>query len=137
MPLANSHRKMKRANHTGLAASPMGVTRGKATPGTSHLHRASPEFYYSAVPYQVKTEVKEEANSLQRSDEDLLKEVFKVQYEQLQTMASSQEQLATAVNLSQPEVPKFSGDPTKYKTFIIAFDACIQARAANDADMLY
>ena len=32
---------------------------------------------------------------------------------------------------------KFSGDPTKYKTFIIAFDARIQTRAANDADRLY
>ena len=103
-PMSNSHRKMKRAKHTGLAASPRGVTRGEATPGTSHLHRASPEFYYRAVPYEVKTEVKEEANSLQRNDEDLLKEIFKVQYEQLQTMTSSQEQLATAVTLSQPEV---------------------------------
>ena len=36
--------EMKRANHPGLAASPscVTVTRGKANPGTSHLHRASP-----------------------------------------------------------------------------------------------
>ena len=113
------------------------IHRGKANPDTSHLHRASPEFYYRAVPYEVKTEVKEEGNSSQRSDEDLLKEIFKVQYEQLQTMISSQKQLATAVTLPQPEVPKFNGDPTKYKTFIIAFDARIQARVANDADRLY
>lgn len=52
-------------------------------------------------------------------------------------MISSQKQLATAVTLPQPEVPKFSGDPTKHKTFIIAFDARIQARVANDADRLY
>lgn len=51
-------------------------------------------------------------------------------------MISSQKQLATAVTLPQPEVPKFSGDPTKHKTFIIAFDARIQARLANDADRL-
>ena len=105
--------EMKRANHPGLETSPSGIIRGKANPGTSHLHRASPEFYYRAVPYEVKTEVKEEGDSSQRSDEDLLKEIFKVQYEQLQTMISSQKQLATAVTLPQPEVPKFSGDPTK------------------------
>ena len=55
---------MKRAKDTRLAASLRGVTRGEATPATSHLHRASPEFYYRAAPYEVKTEVKEEANNL-------------------------------------------------------------------------
>jgi len=70
---------MKRANHSGLTASPSGVTYGKAKPGMSHLHRALPEFYYRAIPDEVKTEVKKEANSSQRSDEDLLKEIFKVQ----------------------------------------------------------
>ncbi|XP_067031489.1 uncharacterized protein [Acropora muricata] len=124
---------MKRVNHPGLETSPC----GKANPDTPHLHRASPEFYYRAVPYEVKTEVKEEGNSSQRSDEDLLTEIFKVQYEQLQTTISSRKQLATAVTLPQPEVPKFSGDPTKYKTFIIAFDARIRARVANNADRLY
>ena len=105
--------EMKRANHSGLTVSPSGVTYGKAKPGMSHLHRASPEFYYRAIPNEVKTEVKKEANSSQRSDEDLLKEIFKVQFKQLQTMISSQKQLATAVSLPQPEVQKFSGDPTK------------------------
>ena len=114
--------EMNGAVPPGLAASPSGVTRGKATPGRSHLHGASPEFYYRAVPDEVKTKVKEEAHSSQRSDEELLKEIFIVQYEQLQAMISSQKQLATAVTLPQPEVPKFGGDPTKYKTFIIAFD---------------
>lgn len=52
-------------------------------------------------------------------------------------MISSQQQLATAVTLPQPEVPKFSGDPMKYKTFIMAFDARIQSREASDADRLY
>ena len=81
---------MKRANHPGLETLRSGITRGKANPDTSHLHRASPESYYRAVPYEVKTEVKEEGNSPQRSDEELLKEIFKVQYEQLQTMILSQ-----------------------------------------------
>ena len=52
-------------------------------------------------------------------------------------MISSQQQLATAVTLPQPEVLKFSGDLMEYKTFIMAFDARIQSRVANDADRLY
>ncbi|XP_068749086.1 uncharacterized protein [Montipora capricornis] len=128
---------MKHAIPPVLATSPSGVPRKKAKPGTSHLHPTSPEFYYRAVPNEIKTESKEEANSSQRSDEELLKKIFKVQYEQLQSMISSQKQLATAVTLPQPEVPKFSGDPTKYQTFIIAFDARIQGSVANDADRLY
>ena len=129
--------EMKHAIPPVLATSPSGVPREKVKPGTSHLHPTSPEFYYRAVPNEIKTESKEEANSSQRSDEELLKEIFKVQYEQLQSMISLQKQLATAVTLPQPEVPKFSGDPTKYKTFIITFDAHIRARVANDADRLY
>ena len=105
--------EMKRANHSCLTASPSGVTYGKAKAGMLHLHRASPEFYYRAIPKEVKTEVKKEANTSQRSEEDLLKEIFKVQYKQLQTMTLSQKQLATAVSLPQPEVQKFTGDPTK------------------------
>ena len=46
--------EMKRANHQGLESAPSGITRGKADPATLHLHRASPEFYYGAVPYEVK-----------------------------------------------------------------------------------
>ena len=129
--------EMKRAIPPVLATSPSGATREKAKPGTSHLHQATPDFYYRAVLDEIKTEIKVEAESSQRSDEEVLKEIFKVQCEQLQSMISSQKQLATALTLLQPEVPKFSGDPAKYKTFIIPFDARIQARVGNDADRLY
>ena len=52
-------------------------------------------------------------------------------------MVSSQQQLATAVTLPQPEVPRFSGNPMKHKTFIMAFDVRIQSRVASNADKLY
>ena len=61
-----------------------------------------------------------------------MKEVFKIQQDQIQNMIPSQQQLATAVTLRQPEEPKFSGDLMKYKTF----DARIQSRVASDADRL-
>ena len=70
--------EMKHAIPPVLATSPSCVPREKAKPGTSHLHPTWPEFYYRAVPNEIKTESKEEANSSQRSDEELLKEIFKV-----------------------------------------------------------
>ena len=51
-------------------------------------------------------------------------------------MVSSQQQLATAVSFPQPEVPKFTGNPMKYKTFIMAIDASIQSRVTCNTDML-
>jgi len=37
----------------------------------------------------------------------------------------------------QPEVPKFSGDPTEYHTFMMAFDARIVSRTSSYPDCLY
>ena len=101
------------------------------------LNPAAPEFRYRAFPGEIKREIKEETPNVQKSDEELLKEVFKIQQSQIENMISSQQQLATAVTLPQPEVPKFSGDPMKYKTFIMTFDARIQSRVPSDADRLY
>ena len=101
------------------------------------LNPAAPEFRYRAFPGEIKHEIKEETPNVQKSDEELLKEVFKIQQNQIENMISSQQQLATAVTLPQPEVPKFSGDPMKYKTFIMAFDARIQSRVPSEADRLY
>ena len=92
---------------------------------------------YRAFPGEIKTGIKEETPSSQKSEEELLKEVFELQHAQIQSMVSSQQQLATAVTLPQPEVPRFSGNPMKYKTFIMAFDARIQSRVASNADKLY
>ena len=101
------------------------------------LNPAAPEFHYRAFLGEIKGEIKPETPSTQKSDEELLKEVFKIQQDQIQNMISSQQQLATAVTLPQPEVPKFGGDPMKYKTFIMAFDVRIQSRVASNADRLY
>lgn len=53
--------EMKRAIPRVLATSPSGATREKAKHGTLHLHPATLEFYYRAVPDEIKTEIKEEA----------------------------------------------------------------------------
>jgi hypothetical protein len=41
------------------------------------------------------------------------------------------------MTLPQPDVPKFSGDPTDFHTFMMAFDTRIASRTANKADLLY
>jgi hypothetical protein len=45
--------------------------------------------------------------------------------------------LLAALSLPQPEVPKFNGDLTTYKTFMTAFDARVASRAASNSDRLY
>ena len=93
--------------------------------------------FYRAFTGEIKTEIKKETPSAQKSEEELLNEVFELQQAQIQSMVSSQQQLATAVSLPQPEVPKFTGNPMNYKTFIMAFDARIQSRVPCNADRLY
>ena len=97
----------------------------------------SSDLYYRAIPGEIKTEIKRETPSAQETEEELMKEVFKLQHAQIQSMVSSQQQLAIAVTLPQPEVPRFSGNPMQYKTFIMAFDARIQSRVTCNADRLY
>ena len=94
-----------------------------------------PEFF--PLPQEIKTERRDEISTQQLRDEELLKEVFKMQQEQILQMVSSQHQLATAMTLPQPEVPKFKGDPMEYKTFIMAFDARVQSKVISSADRLY
>jgi hypothetical protein len=47
------------------------------------------------------------------------------------------QQLAAAVTLPQPEVPRFKGDTINYNTFMMSFDARIVSRTTNDVDRLY
>ena len=54
------------------------------------------EFYYRPFPGEMKTEIKEETPSAQKSEDELLKEDFTLQLKQIQGMLSSQQQLATA-----------------------------------------
>ena len=101
----------------------------------SPLDPHAPEFL--PLPHGIKTERRDENSMQQVRDEKLLKEVFKMQQEQIQRMVSSQHQLATVMTLPQPEVPKFKGDPMDYKTFIMAFDARVQSKVISSADRLY
>ena len=93
--------------------------------------------FYRAFPGEIKIGIKEETHSPQKSEEELLKEVLELQHAQIQSMVSSQQQLATAVTLPRHEVPKFSGNPMKFKTFFMAFDTSIQSRVTSNADKLY
>ena len=45
--------------------------------------------------------------------------------------------LARVFTLPQPEIPKFSGDPTEYDGFISAFENRIASRTTSDSDRLY
>lgn len=67
----------------------------------------------------------------------MLKEVFKTQHKKIQGMVASQNHLATAIALPEPEVRKFKVDPIKFKTFLMVFDARVQSRVTNSADRLY
>ena len=87
----------------------------------SPLDLHAPDFL--PLPHGIQTERRDENSMQQVRDEKLLKEVFKMQQEQIQRMVSSQHQLATVMTSSQPEVLKFKGDPMDYKMFIMAFDA--------------
>jgi hypothetical protein len=46
-------------------------------------------------------------------------------------------QMAAAMSLPKPEVPKFGGDPLDYKSFIKAFDTRIESKTPSSADRLY
>ena len=92
------------------------------------------EFYYHAFPAETK---KEDVTHLTNMENEMLKEVFKIQHEQIQGMVASQHHLATAIALPEPEVRKFKGDPLEFKTFLMAFDARVQSRVTNSADRLY
>ena len=100
----------------------------------SPLNSEKPESYYRAFSAETK---KEDVTHLTNMENEMLKEVFKIQHEQIQGMVASQNQLATAIALPEPEVQKFKGDPMEFKTFLMAFDARVQSRVTNSADRLY
>ncbi len=47
------------------------------------------------------------------------------------------QELVSAVCLPQPDVPKFSGDPTEFHNFIMAFDTRIASKTSSCSDRLY
>ena len=52
-------------------------------------------------------------------------------------LIQTQYQLATALTLPHPEVPKFRGESMDYNNFIMAFDARITSRVKSNSDKLY
>ena len=78
----------------------------------SPLNSQKPESYYRAFSAETK---KEDVTHLTNMENEMLKEVFKIQHEQIQGMVASQNQLATAIALPEPEVQKFKGDPMEFK----------------------
>ncbi|XP_046548986.1 uncharacterized protein LOC124258962 [Haliotis rubra] len=49
----------------------------------------------------------------------------------------TQRQMSHAMFLPKPEVPKFTGDPTEFSAFLMAFDARIAPHTSSEADRLY
>ncbi len=60
-----------------------------------------------------------------------------IQREQNEHMLRANVQMAAAMSLPKPEVPKFGGDPLDYKSFIKAFDTRIESKTPSSADRLY
>ena len=119
--------------------TPRGPTRIKSEREESQresrpLNPEASEFHYRAFPVEVKRE--DVAHSANREDK-ILKEIFKVQQEQIQGLFASQKQIAKAITLPQPEVPKFKGNPMDFITFLMAFDSRIQLKVISSTDRLY
>ena len=51
-------------------------------------------------------------------------------------MFATQNQIATAITLPQPEVPKFKNDPMDFKTFLMVFNTCIQPEVISSTERL-
>lgn len=52
-------------------------------------------------------------------------------------LVNTSKQIAAAMLLPSPEIPKFDGDPLEFRAFVIAFNARITDRTAGHADRLY
>ena len=51
-------------------------------------------------------------------------------------MFATQNQIATVITLPQPKVPKFKGDTMDFKSFLMAFDSCIQPEVISSTDSI-
>lgn len=86
----------------------------------SHNERNSPPVYPATV-----------------SSERSLQQLVMTQQQQTEHIMLANMQLAAAMSLPKPEVPKFKGEPMNYNSFIKAFDARIESKTSNYADCLY
>ena len=135
-PAFDRQRKHKPPQPVNTPRGPIGIKleRQESQRESRPLNPEASEFHYRAFPVKVKRE--DVAHSTNREDE-ILKEMFKVHQEQIQAMFTSQKQMATAITLPQPEVPKFKGDPMDLNTFLMVFDSRIQSKVISSTDMLY
>ena len=135
-PAFNCQHKHKPPPPVNTPRGPTGIKseREESQRESRPLNPEASEFHYRAFPVEVKRE--DVAHSTNREDE-ILKEIFKVQQEQIQGMFASQKQIATVITLPQPEVPKFKGNPMDFKTFLMVFDSRIQSKVISSTDMLY
>ena len=68
---------------------------------------------------------------------DSVNTMINLQREQNNSMLFTQQQLAAAMSLPQPEIPKFTGDPTEYIGFMNAFISRVDAKVTAPSDKLY
>ncbi|XP_028415683.1 uncharacterized protein LOC114539211 [Dendronephthya gigantea] len=60
-----------------------------------------------------------------------------LQQRQTETLIAAHQQLTASMTLPQSSISIFRGDPLEYRTFVTSFDARIQHRVHNKADLLY
>ena len=121
-----------------------------ASTPASHLDPAAPEFHLNGLVSKISPQGNDRISDVPQGmnapsnflyqlepHEKSFKEVMAMQRQQNEQMIATHQQLAAVMTLPQPEVHKLKGDPMKYGTFIMAFNARVESRTSNAADRLY
>ncbi|XP_051793566.1 uncharacterized protein LOC127530551 [Acanthochromis polyacanthus] len=87
---------------------------------TPHVELTNPNVIQAEAPLQINDETSALSNLLQRQNE----------------ISSLLIQQQTAPLLPPREIPFFDGDPLQYKTFVRAFEHCVERNANNNGDRL-
>ena len=101
------------------------------------VSKSSPQANSSTTGTSQGTVLSSDIKSQPEPYEKSFEEVMAMQRQQNKQMIATDQQLAAAMTLPQPEVHKFDENPIKYGTFIIAFKMRIEYRTLNAADCLY
>lgn len=87
----------------------------------AHVQLTTPNVNQSQIPLQINDETSALCNLLQRQNDISILLI----------------QQQTAHLLPPREIPSFDGDPLQYRTFIRAFEHCVERNASSNGDCLY
>ena len=120
-------------------------TKSNQDPTPQQLNSTAPEFHSKLNPWPRPANTNSGAKIpqnqpneplLERSGSDSWQHWVLMQQRHNEHIIETNRQLAVAMTLPQPEVPKFKGDPLEYQPFIMAFQSRIESKT-NLADCLY